>query len=851
MADGKIVIDVNAKNNTGRTLSSIKEDFSGIDKTVNGVTRQTAGFNNAVGKIALGSIAAKGLEKAIGLVTQSVGGAIKRVDVLNNSNKAFSNMGFSAKETKSAMKELEKGIQGLPTPLDEAVGGLQLISAATGDVGKSSKVYTALNHAILGFGGSTEQVTNATTQLSQALSNGKIDAETWNSMIDSGMGPSLNALAKTFGMTTGEMKKGLSEGTISVEQFQDGLINLDKNGGGGLKSLTKIAKDSSSGIGTGIENAKTAVTRGVANIIESIGSKNISDAITNFGTVFENGLKKVSDVIKDVIDFVKQNKDWLLPLIGAITTFVVTFATVLQVVKTINMVKDAFVVLNAVMAANPIALVIAAIVALVAGLIWFFTQTETGREMWQNFMDWLKSAWESISTFFTGLWEGIVNIFQTVVTTISTVWNGFWDLMDTIVSTVFTIIVTTIMTYVNSIVSFWTAAWNMVATIVTTVWNVIVAGVTFAINAVVTTVLVIIGLFILAWQGIWNVIGGVVTAIWNVIVTAVTTAINFVLNTIKAILNVIAAIWSAVWNGIKTAAMFVWNLIVGFVKAEINGIKIIINAVMNAIKAVWSAVWNTIKGVATSVWNTIGNFIKGAINTVRGAIQDGINRIAHIWSGIKNLASTAWNAFTDVVNKVRTGIQNAVSAVKDKVNSMLSAGKNFVMGFVNGIAGAIGSAVKAAANMAKKALKAAKNALGIKSPSREMAEVGMFTALGMANGIDDNADRVENAMSSLADGAIHAIQDAGIADAVDSAFDVSPTLSGLANGTITAESVIRAQAGTNNAAVTNSAVNTANTVNNNFATGAFVVRNDNDIQKISEELAWHNTKSQRGGLAFG
>ena len=741
MADGKIVIDVNAKNNTGRTLSSIKEDFSGIDKTVNGVTRQTAGFNNAVGKIALGSIAAKGLEKAIGFVTQSVGGAIKRVDVLNNSNKAFSNMGFSAKEPKSAMKELEKGIQGLPTPLDDAVGGLQLISSATGDVGKSSKVYTALNHAILGFGGSTEQVTNATTQLSQALSNGKIDAETWNSMIDSGMGPSLNALAKTFGMTTGEMKKGLSEGTISVEQFQDGLINLDKNGGGGLKSLTKIAKDSSSGIGTGIENAKTAVTRGVANIIESIGSKNISDAITNFATVFENGLKKVSDVIKDVIDFVKQNKDWLLPLIGAITTFVVTFATVLQVVKTINMVKDAFVVLNAVMAANPIAIVIAAIVALVAGLIWFFTQTETGREMWQNFMDWLKSAWESISTFFTGLWEEIVNIFQT--------------------------------------------------------------------------------------------------------------AINFVLNTIKAILNVIAAIWSAVWNGIKTAAMFVWKLIVAFVKAEINGIKIIINTVMNAIKAVWSAVWNTIKGVATSVWNTIGTFIKVAINTVRGAIQNGIARIVHIWSGIKNLASTAWNAFTDVVNKVRTGIQNAVNAVKDKVNSMLSAGKNFVMGFVDGIVGAVGDAVNAAANMAKKALKAAKNALGIKSPSREMAEVGMFTALGMAKGIDNNADRVENAMTNLADGAIHAIQDAGIADAVDSAFDVSPTLSGLANGTITAESVIRAQAGTNNAAVTNSAVNTANTVNNNFAAGAFVVRNDNDIQKISEQLAWHNTKSQRGGLAFG
>ena len=266
-----------------------------------GLTKKIGAGTVAMGTF-VGSIASNIAGKAFSLISSNVEGAIKRIDTLNNSTRNFQNMGVKTSVVTKEMENLKGAINGLPTPLDSAVSGVQLLtSSLNGNMPQSVSVFKALNDGILGFGGTTEQVTNSITQLSQAFSNGKIDAETWNSLIDSGLGPTLNAMAKQMGITTGALKSGLSDGSISVSQFNDALVNLDKNGGGGIASLSKIAQDSMSGIRTSMANAKTAINRGVAEMITGINNgiaglnietplgkiEDIGSIISQLGTVVE------------------------------------------------------------------------------------------------------------------------------------------------------------------------------------------------------------------------------------------------------------------------------------------------------------------------------------------------------------------------------------------------------------------------------------------------------------------------------------------------------------------------------------------------------------------------------------
>lgn len=298
LSNNELSITIRALDNASKTLKQVQGELVGLGDTTESSNdrsgRSWVVMGTVVGAVA-GAVQAATYKIITGLESL-VGSAVKRVDTLNNANAVFADMGFSAADTAQTMGDLDKSIRGLPTTLDSAVTNVQLLAVTTRDLGKSQRIFTALNDAILGTGGSSEQVQNSVVQLSQAFSDGTIDSSTWYSLIQS-MGPALGGLASGMGLTIGQLKDGLSNGTISVQQFQDALITMDTQGGGGMKSFRDMAIDATSGIGSGFTNAKTAVTRGLADIIKAIGSENISNAISKTGRALERLLGKTGEVV--------------------------------------------------------------------------------------------------------------------------------------------------------------------------------------------------------------------------------------------------------------------------------------------------------------------------------------------------------------------------------------------------------------------------------------------------------------------------------------------------------------------------------------------------------------------------
>lgn len=129
-------------------------------------------------------------------------------------------------------------------------------------------------------------------------------------------------------------------------------------------------------------------------------------------------LKRIADFVTgtlipglgDFIGFIVRHKD----VFGSLAVGVLAVVAAMQIWAGVTkLVAAVQVVLNAVMAANPIGILIVAIAALVAGLVWFFTKTKTGQKIVRNVWSGIKSAIKGVSDWWTQTaWPAIRGALQ-------------------------------------------------------------------------------------------------------------------------------------------------------------------------------------------------------------------------------------------------------------------------------------------------------------------------------------------------------------------------------------------------------------------------------------------------------
>ena len=417
------------------------------------------------------------------------------------------------------------------------------------------------------------------------------------------------------------------------------------------------------------------------------------------------------------------------------------------VTKAASAVQVAF---NAVVSANPIGAIIIAIAAVVAALVWFFTQTETGRKAWAAFTRWLRDAWnkvcevgkavwEGLASFFSGLWEGISSVAQSVWGGISSFFSGIWD----------------------GVSSAWNTVWNGAKTVFEAVWN--------GIMAFVQTVIMPVGEFIkncfivvaAVFVTIWNGIKTVWETVWNAIVAFFTPIIQGISDTITTVCTWISETWNTVWTAVSGFFQSVWQGIVAFFTPIIDGIANTITTVVNAVKATWGAVWGAISSFFQNIWNGIVAFLSPIINGIRNTITNAVNAIratwTSVWNSISGFFSGIWNGMRNAVGSAVGFIGDKVRGIKDTVFGALSGagswlydtGRNLIQGLINGIGDMFGWVRDKICSLGDNILGWAKGVLGIGSPSKIFAQYGRWLDEGLAIGIGDAAGQVGKAMDSM------------------------------------------------------------------------------------------------------
>lgn len=246
-------------------------------------------------------------------VKDAVGGAVSRFDILEKFPKQMKQLGFATEDVEKSTQKLTKGIEGLPTRLDEVVSTASKFALMNKDLEYSTDLTLALNNAFLASGSNAEEAQRGLVQFTQMLSKGKVDMQSWHTLTDT-MGISLTQLAESFGFAgdsaQNDLYDALQKGDITFRDFSNKIIELDKGVGG----FAEQAKTNSQGIATSFKNIQTAVVNGTAKVITSLNK--LSESLT--GRNIAGNFDVLKRVISTAFDAIAKSIMAVEPLFKAI-----------------------------------------------------------------------------------------------------------------------------------------------------------------------------------------------------------------------------------------------------------------------------------------------------------------------------------------------------------------------------------------------------------------------------------------------------------------------------------------------------------------------------------------------------
>lgn len=352
---------------------------------------------------------------------------------MENADIAFTTMLGSAEKADSFLRQLQQFAATTPFEFPELQTAASSLISAGISADKVIPIMTSLGNATSGMGTGSEGVQRATVALQQMAAAGRITAEDLNQLRDAGV-PVFDLLTAATGKTKAEVAAMAATGKLGAKEMQQLFTALET--GKGLERFNGLMAAQSQSLNGMFSTLKDNVNLALAGLItpaipaikQGLGivasavaglPSSLAQAKTSLAGfaplvgLLGTGFRTLGTIVSTVVGpaltalgtFIRNNQTTIGAAVVAIGTYVgivkaVAIASKLWAITT-GLITAAQVALNLAMTANPIGLVVVALAALTAGLVYAYKNSETFRSV--------------VNSAFTTLRIGALQAVQIVV----------------------------------------------------------------------------------------------------------------------------------------------------------------------------------------------------------------------------------------------------------------------------------------------------------------------------------------------------------------------------------------------------------------------------------------------------